>query len=256
VTRRRRGPDGDDPWIYGIHAVAARLALGADGVSELWLAEREHSAELDRLRELALRLGVPVQARSRRRMDEAVGGVHQGVALKCRAGPERDEADLETILAQRRGKVLLLALDEVTDPRNLGACLRSAEAFGADAVLVPRQGSAPLNAAAAKAASGSADRLPVIRVANLARTLSWLKQWGVRIVGTSVQGATPLRELDLAGPLALVMGSEDRGLRRLTRERCDLLAGIPLSAAQPSLNVSVATGICLYEIHRQRTARP
>jgi 23S rRNA (guanosine2251-2'-O)-methyltransferase len=177
------------------------------------------------------------------------------VAARVRAAAALDEDHLfQSLLPGIAGPALLLVLDGVTDPHNLGACLRSADAFGAHAVVVPRDHSAPLNATARKAASGAADVVPLVSVTNLARTLRALQEAGVWIVGAAGEAAQALGSVDLKGPIALVLGAEGSGLRRLTREHCDFLAAIPLAGTVSSLNVSVAAGVFLYEAARQRGA--
>ena len=205
---------------------------------------------------------------------DRVPKAHQGVAaLRYAREQPRAEQELGSWLATLNHAPLLLVLDGVTDPHNLGACLRSAEAAGADAVIVPKDKSAPLNAAAHKAASGAAERLPLLRVSNLARCLAALKQQGLWLVGLSAEAAnatantsatpaaqatransvpTLLYEQQLTGPLALLLGAEGTGLRRLTRDHCDFLATIPMAGSVGSLNVSVAAGIALFEAVRQR----
>jgi 23S rRNA (guanosine2251-2'-O)-methyltransferase len=164
------------------------------------------------------------------------------------------EKQLDEVLEADNGPLLLLILDGVTDPRNFGACLRSAATLGAHAVIVPRDNSAPLNAAAAKTASGGASVVPVIAVVNLARCMEQLKARGIWIVGTLLDAPQALGQVDLTGDIALVMGSEERGMRDRTKKACDYLASIPMPYAALGFNVSVATGICLYEAVRQRAA--
>ena len=162
------------------------------------------------------------------------------------------ETELMTRMETKQDSSLLLILDEITDPHNLGACLRTADAAGVDAVLIPKDKSAPLNMTVRKVASGAADTVTVIAVTNLSRTLEKLKNLGIWIVGAVGEAEMSLYEVDLTGSIAIVMGSEGKGLRRLTREKCDYLASIPMSGELSSLNVSVATGICLFEAVRQR----
>jgi 23S rRNA (guanosine2251-2'-O)-methyltransferase len=174
------------------------------------------------------------------------------VSLEIRPPAVRSEKELEAQLAGEFASLLFLVLDGVTDPRNFGACLRSAASFGVDGVIVARDHSAPLNEAAIKTASGAASLVKIYQVVNLARCLDTLKKHGVWVVGTVLEGSQPLTEIDLKGNIALVVGAEESGIRQKTRERCDFLAAIPCPYPDLSLNVSVATGICLYEINRQR----
>jgi 23S rRNA (guanosine2251-2'-O)-methyltransferase len=184
----------------------------------------------------------------------------QGAALETTAARVGSEKDLEALLergnpsAEHQASWQFLVLDGVTDPRNFGACIRSAASFGVHGVIVAKDNAAPLNDAAIKTASGGASLVPVFQVVNLARSLEKLKKAGIWIVGTALEGAGPLGEIDLKGAIAVVMGSEDTGIRQKTRNNCDFLASIPMDFPDLSLNVSVATGICLYEIQRQRSA--
>ncbi|HEY5790338.1 MAG TPA: 23S rRNA (guanosine(2251)-2'-O)-methyltransferase RlmB [Gammaproteobacteria bacterium] len=238
--------------VGGFHAVRAALGGGAE-VLGLWLDRQRRDARVRDLRALAAQAGVTVELVAREVLDRMAPGVnHQGVVARCRGSVARDEGALRVLVEGLAGPALLLVLDEVTDPHNLGACLRTAAAAGADAVIAPRDRAAGLTATARKVAAGTAEWLPFFQVTNLARTLGWLAERGVWCVGLAGDAAQTLAEADLAGPLALVLGSEGRGLRRLTRERCDLLLRIPLDARVESLNVSVAAGVALFEARRQR----
>ncbi len=249
----------DDPLetALGPHAVEALLRRRPDAVRRLVLAEAVARGERGRrLLALAGTAGIPVELASRRRLDElAPGQRHQGVLAWHRPSRPWDEGRLWTLLEGLEAPPLLLVLDGVQDPRNLGACLRSAEAAGAHAVVVPRDRAAGLTPSARKAAAGAAELLPLVQVTNLARCLRALQERGLWLVGLEADAPQTLYETDLRGPLALVLGGEGRGLRRLTRERCDLLAALPLRGAVSSLNVSVAAGIALYEALRQRGGR-
>ncbi len=234
--------------VFGIHAVSQALA-SASRDDRLLLQKGGTNARRDKLREQALAQGISVQLQDRTELDQLVEGNHQGAVLEIAAShswPELDE------LLAGTSEPLILVLDSITDPRNLGACLRSAAAFGCSAVIAPKDASAPLNDVAAKTASGAADRLPYYRVTNLSRTLKQLKDAGLWVVGLALEGEQTLEQLDLTGPLVLVMGSEGSGIRRLVREHCDFLAHLPMASADQNLNVSVATGVSLYEAQRQR----
>jgi len=191
-------------------------------------------------------------------MDEAwfkrrdIEGAHQGVLLECHTRQLADEKTLQQRWAELGPTPLILVLDSITDPRNLGACLRTANAAAVDVVIVPKRNSAPLSAVAMKTAQGGAEDLFIVQVTNLARTLTWLKEQGVWLFGADADGDEVWQSLDSATATALVMGSEGRGLRRLTRSLCDKLVSIPMLGKVESLNVSVATGILLYEAVRQR----
>ncbi len=238
---------------YGIHAITALLESQPEQVLGLFLLSGRQDAALNRLQQLASQHGIAVQWVGRDTLDRLTDrGRHQGVVASVRPIPVQDERDLMQLLDQRP-QALLLALDEVSDPHNLGACLRSAAAMGADAVVVPRDRSSGLTPTVRKVAAGAVEQIPLIQVGNLARCLLQVQELGVQVIGTLLDDqARPLSQCDLTGPVMLVMGAEGHGLRRLTRERCDQLAYIPMSGALQSLNVSVAAGMCLYEACRQR----
>ena len=232
--------------MVGIHAV--QLALEARAGICLTLREGKLNARQQSLVDLALRVGCRIERGEADR--EALAS--QGVSLEIRPPAVRSEQELEAQLAGDSGSLLFLVLDGVTDPRNFGACLRSAASFGVDGVIVAKDHSAPLNEAAIKTASGGANLVRIYQVVNLARCLDTLKKSGIWVVGTVLEDSQPLAEIDLKGNIALVVGAEESGIRQKTRERCDFLASIPCPYPDLSLNVSVAAGICLYEINRQR----
>ncbi|MGD9298109.1 23S rRNA (guanosine(2251)-2'-O)-methyltransferase RlmB [Thiohalocapsa sp.] len=245
-------PGGTSPTI-GINSARSALRLGAEQVAELWLDRRRRDQRLAELAGLARSAGVHVRQLDRAALDDAAGGAnHQGVIAWVTGPAARPIQDLDTLLANLDHPPLLLILDGVTDPHNLGACLRSADAAGADAVIAPKDKAAGLTPAAVKVASGAADSVPFIQVTNLARVLDKLKAAGIWLVGTAEDAPGDLYATDLAGSVGLVLGGEGSGLRRLTREHCDLLVRIPMRGRVESLNVSVAAGICLYEALRQR----
>jgi 23S rRNA (guanosine2251-2'-O)-methyltransferase len=237
--------------VSGFHAVNARLKHAPETIAALYVAAQRRDARMRELLARAGQAGVRIIAVDDRRLDGIAGGAaHQGVVALCTG---RSEAPtLEQVLATVTPRTLLLLLDGVTDPRNLGACLRTADAAGADAVVVPRDRSAPLTAVADKAAAGAAATLPLVAVTNLARAMDEIRQAGVWIVGAAGDAEQTIYEIDQRGPIAWALGAEGTGLRRLTRERCDWLARIPLAGHVESLNVSVAAGVCLFETVRQR----
>lgn len=240
--------------VHGIHAVTSLLAHHADSVERLLVQTERRDKRLHSLIEQAADAGIPVEERPRSVLDEQCPGVHQGVIALTRAVQgEKHEKDLAALLDGLDRAPFLLVLDGVTDPHNLGACLRSADAAGVDAVIVPKDKSASLNATVRKVACGAAEIVPFITVTNLARTLQELQQRGIWIFGAAGEADQALYDADLTGPLALVLGSEGKGLRRLTREHCDALVAIPMAGEVSSLNVSVSTGVCLFEAVRQRT---
>ncbi len=238
--------------IYGLHAVEALLRHHPKRVKQVWLAEGRGDPRAQALIELAAQARVSVGQCERREMDAWVEGVHQGVVAEVSPSQVWGEAMLDELLDRTEGPPLLLVLDGVTDPHNLGACLRTADAAGALAVIVPKDKSATLNATVRKVACGAAEVIPLVAVTNLARTLEKLQQKGLWIVGTAGEAEQSLYEQDLTGPIVLVMGAEGRGMRRLTREHCDYLVRLPMAGSVSSLNVSVATGVCLFEALRQR----
>ncbi len=240
---------------YGIHAVRVLLQRSPQRVRQLWFSSsRDDAARLQELRALAAQAGVMFAAAEDADLDRlAAGERHQGVLAELAPQADDPETVLEEALeALGTAPPLLLVLDGVTDPHNLGACLRSAEAAGVAAVIVPRDRAAGLTPVVRKVAAGAAEILPLVQVVNLARTLRELKERGIWLVGTADDAPRTLYEVDLSGPTALVLGSEGDGMRRLTREACDELVAIPMAGAVESLNVSVATGVALFEAVRQR----
>lgn len=238
--------------IYGLHAVEALLRHHPKRVKQVWLAEGRGDPRVQVLIELAAQARVSVGQCERREMDAWVEGVHQGVVADVSPSQVWGEAMLDELLDRAEGPPLLLVLDGVTDPHNLGACLRTADAAGALAVIVPKDKSATLNATVRKVACGAAEVIPLVAVTNLARTLEKLQQKGLWVVGTAGEAEQSLYAQDLTGPIVLVMGAEGRGMRRLTREHCDYFVRLPMAGSVSSLNVSVATGVCLFEALRQR----
>ena len=238
--------------VYGIHAVQSVIRHQPETVKVLYYDHKRQDQRLTQLLEAAGQQGIACQGISRQKLDDKAGGErHQGVLIET-SGKTR-HPPLEALLAGLDQPPFLLVLDGVTDPHNLGACLRTAEAAGVHAVIYPKDKSAGINATVRKVACGAAEVLPVYAVTNLARTLDELKALGIWIVGTAGEAEKSLYQLDLHGPMALVMGAEGDGMRRLTRERCDYLAHLPMAGTVSSLNVSVATGICLFEMVRQRS---
>lgn len=238
--------------VFGIHAVEAFLQRAPQDVLELFVMKDRDDKRMQPIIQLARQNGVSVQFCNRRTLDDMVSGQHQGVVAKARLQSSGTEADLAAIVAAK-DKPFILILDGVTDPHNLGAILRSADAAGVHAVVAPKDRSVKLTSVVRKVACGAAESVPFITVTNLARTLRELQDAGVWIVGTAGETETLVYDADLKGPLALVLGAEGEGLRRLTRETCDSLVKIPMFGTVSSLNVSVAAGICLFEAVRQRS---
>ena len=243
------------PVAYGIHAVRVLLTRHPQRVRRVLLAGGLDAGRLAEIRTLAQRSGVQVAAADEALLAKLAEGVrHQGVVAELLPQAGDPETQLEEALEAAGTAPLLLVLDGVQDPHNLGACLRSADAAGVAAVIVPRDRAAGLTPVVRKVAAGAAETVPLVPVVNLARTLRDLKERGVWLVGTDDAADKTLFDADLKGPLALVMGSEGEGMRRLTRECCDQLVSIPMAGAVESLNVSVATGVALFEAVRQRSS--
>jgi 23S rRNA (guanosine2251-2'-O)-methyltransferase len=240
-------------FVYGLHAVNAVLDRAPERLLELWMAQPRDDARARALRERAESAGVRVQSAGNDALVKLVGEVaHQGAVAAVRPLKAWNEHDLVQALSQTAGDALLLILDGVTDPHNLGACLRTADAAGAWAVVIPKDRAATVDGVVRKVAAGAAEFVPVASVINLARTIDLLKEQGIWVVGTDGEAAQTLYAADLKRPLALVLGAEGAGMRRLTRERCDFLVRIPMAGQVESLNVSVAAGIALFEVRRQR----
>jgi 23S rRNA (guanosine2251-2'-O)-methyltransferase len=240
-----------EAWIVGIHPVEGALANDPSRVRELLVEQGTHNPRVTGLVDEAKRLGVRVHVRPRAMLDKVSGHArHQGVAANYEVPAAKSEHDLAELLDAEDG--LLLVLDGVTDPHNLGACLRSAAAAGATAVIVPKDRAAGITPVVRRASAGAADRIPLVEVTNLARSLREIKDAGVWLTGLAGDAQASLFDIDLRGRTALVMGGEGEGMRRLTREACDHLARIPMPGEMESLNVSVAAGIALFEAVRQR----
>ncbi|MDZ7871457.1 MAG: 23S rRNA (guanosine(2251)-2'-O)-methyltransferase RlmB [Rheinheimera sp.] len=240
-------------FIFGLHSVSAFMERHPEDVLELFVLKDREDQRMTPLIQQARKSGISVQFCQRKTLDEKVDGAqHQGVVAKARLSDAGDEHDLKRIL-DTQSQPFLLILDGITDPHNLGAILRSADAAGVHAVIAPKDRAAKLTAVVRKVACGAAEAVPFIAVTNLARTIRELKDAGVWVLGAAGETETTIYQASLSGPLALAMGAEGDGLRRLTKELCDGLVKIPMFGAVSSLNVSVATGICLYEAVRQRT---
>jgi 23S rRNA (guanosine2251-2'-O)-methyltransferase len=241
--------------IVGIHAVRTALKHGAERIESLWFDAARKDRRLRQLIDEARAAGVKPQSSDRRALDRMTAGAnHQGVVAHGEMPSSLGESALNALLETLDVPPFLLALDGVTDPHNLGACLRSADGAGVHAVIAPRDRAGGLTPVVCKVASGAAESMPFIQVTNLARTLRYLQDvHRVFVVGTAGEADMGLYQADLTGPLGLVMGAEGGGIRRLTRETCDQLVRLPMAGHVESLNVSVATGVCLYEAVRQRS---
>lgn len=239
-------------YVFGWHAVEAVLKREPERLQQVWIQTGRQDKRVRTITDSLDSLGVRWKVVHRRELDERVAGVHQGIVAAVSESREWTEGDLLAHLDKSGQPPFLLVLDGVTDPHNLGACMRTADAVGIQAVIVPKDKSASLTPVARKVACGAAETVPFVRVTNLARFLRSLQEQGVWLIGTAGEASATLYQADFKGPVALVMGAEGKGMRRLTREHCDQLINIPMLGHVDSLNVSVATGVCLYEALRQR----
>jgi 23S rRNA (guanosine2251-2'-O)-methyltransferase len=244
-------------WIFGLHTVESVLQSRPESVLALWVQSGRHDRRLTRVVSLAEQAGIAVQSVDRAQLDKRVSAEarHQGIVALVKSAPGWREPDLDAVVERAGDGLLLLVLDGVQDPHNLGACLRTANAAGVQAVIAPRDNAADLTPVARKVASGAAEVTPFIQVSNLSRSLKHLQSLGVWLIGASGDAAQSLYQTDFNRPVALVMGAEGGGLRRLTREGCDELVSIPMMGQVESLNVSVAAGICLYAALQYRRYR-
>ncbi len=245
-------------YITGLRAVEQMVATEPTDIRRIYAEYQTVNPRVEAIIKAAKKAGVEIQVANRARLAQLGGETrHQGVIAEIQRSTVLDEAGLRTLVEQRleaadSKPLLILVLDGVQDPHNLGACMRTANAAGADAVVVPRHGAARLSPTVSKVAAGAAEQLPFVTVGNLNRVLGWLADYGVRAIGTSDKADSGLYDADLTGPVALVMGREHTGLSKGIASRCDVLVSLPMEGVVASLNVSVATGICLYEIVRQR----
>ena len=245
-------------WIVGLNAVASAVEHDAENVREILLEAGGKNSRITELEQQARRMGIEVRRVAQNALDGVAGGLrHQGAVARYAAARTWDEHDLPDLIEAAEGKALVLVLDGVQDPHNLGACLRSAAAAGVTAVVFPKDKAVQLNATVRKTSAGAADTIPVFSVTNLSRTLRDLQKSGVWIYGLAGDAEASLYAIDLKGNVALVLGSEGDGLRRLTRDNCDQLVKIPMPGpaskqSVESLNVSVASGVALFEAVRQR----
>lgn len=240
--------------LFGFHAVQARLRVAAPSVQEVYIEQARTDKRMQNFIGMLQKLRIEPRLVDKHRLDGLVGhNRHQGVAAV--ASDVALAKSVDEVLESLTVPPLLLVLDGVTDPHNLGACLRVADAAGVHAVIAPKDKAVGINATVAKVASGAAEHVPYIMVTNLARTLREIKEHDIWVIGTAEEGSKPLYQINVAGPTAWVMGAEGDGMRRLTRETCDELVSIPMAGSVSSLNVSVAAGVCLFESVRQREAK-
>lgn len=251
-TRMRDSGEVGLARVFGLHAVDSLIRHRPKQIQRIQVQQGRSDARMQALLQAAAAAGLAVEEVSRELLDQETDGVHQGVVAWVPPRSAGSEAELESLLEQLAKPALLLVLDGVTDPHNLGACIRTADAAGVDAVIVPKDKSAGLNATVRKVACGAAETVPLIQVTNLARTLKGLADYGVWVIGTAGEAGQLVYQAELTRSVALVMGAEGRGMRRLTREHCDELVKLPMAGEVSSLNVSVAAGVVLYEVVRQR----
>jgi 23S rRNA (guanosine2251-2'-O)-methyltransferase len=241
-------------YVYGVHAVTSLLANQLRSTKKLYVNQDRTDNRLDALLDEALKLQIPVESLSSQKMNQRFPDmIHQGIVASAGMLPDYSEYDIDRLLSLSKSPALILILDGVTDPHNLGACLRSADAAGVDFVVIPKDKNASITPVVSKVACGAAESVPLVRVTNLARTMDHLKKEGVWIYGAAGEADSSLYQLDTKTSIALVMGAEDKGMRHLTREQCDGLFSLPMLGSVTSLNVSVATGICLFEVRRKRS---
>ena len=242
-----------DNWVAGINAVASALEHDLEHVREVLLEAGSKNPRITEIEETARRRDVSVRRVPLQSLEGIAGGLrHQGAVARYEAAKATDEKELPGLVEAAAGKALVLILDGVQDPHNLGACLRSAAAAGVTAVVIPKDKAASVNATVRKTSAGAADRIPVVSVTNLARTMRALQEMGVWLYGLDGEATASIHATDFTGNVGLVMGGEGEGMRRLTRETCDGLVRIPMPGEMESLNVSVATGVALFEVVRQR----
>jgi len=242
-----------DQLVYGVHAVTALLSNRHRKTKTIFVNQERDDQRIQALCDLAGRHQVPVEVLSAQKMKQRFADVvHQGIVACAAPLPDYSESDLLTLLENSKQPGLILILDGVTDPHNLGACLRTADAAGVDFVIIPKDKSASITPVVSKVACGAAESVPLVRVTNLARAMDLVKQEGVWIYGAAGEASDSVYQLNLKSTIAIALGAEGDGLRRLTRERCDGLFALPMLGSVDSLNVSVATGVSLYEVVRQR----
>ena len=242
--------------LFGLHSVQAALAYSPNKIIRVWVDGERLDKRLGKIIADLVALGIEPEKADRKRLDKlADGNNHQGIAMEVEMPGELSESDLKSMVENMADTALLLVLDNVQDPHNLGACLRVADATGVQGIIITKDNATGITPTVCKVASGAAETVPVYQVTNLARTLRWLKGEGVWVMGAAGEASQTLYQTDLTVPMALVVGAEGMGLRRLTKENCDLLLKLPMQGQVESLNLSVATGVFLYEAVRQRSIK-
>lgn len=240
--------------LFGVHAVQAALDYSPKKIDKAWIDAQRQDKRLMQVIDDLLSLGIEPEKTDRKKLDRfAEGKNHQGIVIEVEMPAELSESDLKQAVETLSSTALLLVLDNVQDPHNLGACLRTADATGVQGVIITKDNATGITPTVCKVASGAAETVPVYQVTNLSRTLRWLKDQGIWIMGADGAAAQAVYQADLTMPLAVVVGAEGKGIRRLTREQCDFLVKLPMLGQVESLNLSVATGVLLYEAVRQRS---
>lgn len=246
-----------EQFVYGVHAVSALLDNPHRHIKKLFLSQDRMDKRMQDLAEKAMHAGIAIDKLSMQQMNQRFAGfTHQGIVALASPLPDYNESHLLALLEASKSPALILILDGITDPHNLGACLRTADATGVDFVVIPKDKNVSITPVVSKVACGAAESIPLVRVTNLVRSMELLKEHGVWIYGAAGEVDVSLYQIDCKGAVAIVMGAEGDGLRRLTREHCDGLFSLPMVGSVESLNVSVATGVCLYEVMRQRSSAP
>lgn len=243
-------------YIFGLHAVQSLLQTQPERIIRLCIQKERDDKKMQTLLQEAKEIGIVIENSSREELDRMTEEAnHQGVVAFCTKARAYAEADLKSLLEKLSVPPFLLILDGVQDPHNLGACFRSADAAGVHAIIAPKDKSVGITPVVSKVASGAAETVPFVQVTNLVRAMEILKDQGIWLYGAAAEAEQSLYQADLSGPVAIVLGAEGTGLRRLTREHCDVLIKIPMMGSVSSLNVSVATGVCLFEVVRQRVTK-
>ncbi|SMG66505.1 RNA methyltransferase, TrmH family, group 3 [methanotrophic bacterial endosymbiont of Bathymodiolus sp.] len=239
--------------IFGVHAALAALDYAPKKIKQGWVDQKRQDERVQSLVKGLQKHNIRAEKADRKKLDNlSKGGNHQGIILEVEMPAMRSESDLKAVVESGKQVPFWLILDHVQDPQNLGACLRTADAAGVQGVIVTKDQAVGITPTVCKVASGAAETVPVYQVTNLSRTISWLKEQGIWIAGAAGEAEQTIYATDVNMPLALVMGAEEKGMRRLTREQCDFLVKIPMQGSVESLNVSVAAGVMIYEIYRQR----
>lgn len=246
-NKARKSPQKTE-WVYGFHSVESRVTRAPESIIEAYVDNKRHDVRMQKLIQDIQSHGIPYQLVPKRALSGFVDANHQGVVLKTRLSAQKPEKALYDLLDALDHPPFILILDQITDPHNLGACLRTADGAGVDAVILPKDGACPVNETVRRVASGAAESVNAFYVTNLVRTIKEIQKRGVWVVGLADAASENIQQADISRPVAFVLGAEGKGMRKLTRENCDQLVSIPMYGAVSSLNVSVATGIVLYAL--------